>query len=147
MESKVCWVLPGLISRRRRMGMRRLQGVGFILWEGSILDLGGKIGKKLNLWAPVWLGRKGEENVEKCPDGVWISLSSLEKEGRLLQRGLTHQKAQKRSAKVCKTSFRQGCFITWVLLNTQVCTQVQTHFMVHFQTLCQLRNAHNSDEL
>lgn len=95
------------------------------------------------------LGRKGEENVEKwqCPDGVWISLSSLEKQGRWLQRGFTHQKAQKRSAKVCKTSFRQGCFIAWVPLNTQACTHMQTHSLVHFQRCCQLGSAHNSDNL
>lgn len=41
------------------MGMRRLQGVGFILWKGSILELGGKIGTKLKALDPSVAGKEG----------------------------------------------------------------------------------------
>lgn len=39
--------------------MRRLQGVGFILWKGSILELGGKIGTKLRSPSPSVAGKEG----------------------------------------------------------------------------------------
>lgn len=59
MESKDCCVLPGLISRRRKMAMRRPKGVGFILWKGSILELGGKIRTKLRSPSPSVAEKEG----------------------------------------------------------------------------------------
>lgn len=50
--------------------MRGLQGVGFILWKGSILELGGKIGKKLRSLS-LCAGKEGRREREEMAVSGW----------------------------------------------------------------------------
>lgn len=90
--------------------MRRQQ-VGFILWKGSVLGLGGKIGKKLRSLSSSVVWKKERRECEECQgsrhgemaESVW-SLDLSKKSGEAGKVAAKRTYSPKNSEKFCKDS-------------------------------------------
>lgn len=93
------------------MGRRRQQEVGFILWEGGVLELGGKIGKKLRSPSSSVAGEEARRERGEMAMSLWSSdLSKQFGEAGRVATESTHSPTS--SEKVLQRLLGPGCFIT-----------------------------------